>query len=63
VLHDGSRLDLSRALYERGLFRQRRGDASGAQADFGRAAEIARGCGAPHDVARAESALRERATR
>jgi tetratricopeptide (TPR) repeat protein len=59
----GSRLDLSRALYERGLFRQRRGDASGAQADFGRAAEIARACGAPHDVARAESALRERATR
>lgn len=59
----GSQFDLSRALYERGLLAQGAGEAEGARADFERAAEIARACGAKPLLVRVEAALRELAPR
>jgi tetratricopeptide (TPR) repeat protein len=59
----GSRLEHARTLFERGMMRRRAGDPEGARADFDRAADIAKACGAPGDVARAETVARELAAR
>jgi tetratricopeptide (TPR) repeat protein len=54
----GSRLELGRTLVERGSLLAQEGDADLARADFQRAAELAKSCGAPLDLACAEGALR-----
>ena len=59
----GSRIEVARTLYERGLLRRREGDSEGARADFQRAVEMAKACGARPLMERAESAAREPATR
>ncbi|MBI3456775.1 MAG: AAA family ATPase [Candidatus Rokubacteria bacterium] len=53
----GSRLELGRALYQRGLVHERRGEAERARADHGRAHAMFRETGAPRDRERAEQAL------
>ena len=54
----GSRLELGRALYQRGLFRQTLGEADAAQDDWRRALTIFEACGAARDRERAAELLR-----
>ncbi len=52
-----SRLELGRALYQRGVMRQAQGEADLAGADLTRARTLFETCGAPRDCARAEKLL------
>ncbi len=54
----GSRLQLGRALYHRGLFRRTLGQAEAAQRDLQRAMDLFQACGASHDSELAARRLR-----
>jgi tetratricopeptide (TPR) repeat protein len=53
----GSRLELGRACFQRGVFRRSTGDAEAGRDDLQRALELFEACGAARDRARADSSL------